>query len=175
MLQYWGTPFITILYRCFLNREPDQDGLKYYLSRLESGVDRLVIIEQFVKSHEVKAHFSQQELLLIKLEINRLKALHHSGFLPIARLVSSSMSKNQRMMMNKMAELQFHIERPNIPSSSYFLQSPKYLEHLKIKKISQAFGYLRNNKSENNLKPNSLSNTLNDSEKKLFNKIIKQF
>lgn len=174
MLQYWGTPFMTVVYRCFLNREPDPEGLKYYLGRLETGIDRLTIIEQFVKSSEVKAHFSPQQLLLIKFEINRLKAIHHSGFLPIARVVSGSLNKSERIMMNKVSELQFHLERPDIPSSSQFLHTPKYLEPFKITKVSQAFNYLKNSKSEGNLTSNSISHTLNDSEKKLFNKIIKQ-
>lgn len=158
ILQYWGTPFITILYRCFLNRDPEPEGLKYYLGRLEQGIDRHIIIEQFLKSSEVTYHFEPKELLLIRLEVNRLRALHTSGFLPVARLFSQSMPKNQRIMLNRLNELQFQFEKPSIPSRNEFLKaSPRLLP----KMINQ--------------QQNSIVGSLNNSEKLIFKKILKQF
>ncbi|RKG42243.1 DUF4214 domain-containing protein [Acinetobacter cumulans] len=163
MLQYWGTPFVTILYRCFLNREPDPEGLKYYLGRLEQGIDRLTIIEQMLKSAETKLHFNQKDLTLIRLDVQRLKALSISGYLPVVRLFSTSMPKNQRILMNRLTELQFKLESNDIPKREHFLSTHSIsFEKLKL---------VRNK----NIKSLPLATaTLNDKEQKLFNEIIKQ-
>ena len=160
MLQYWGTPFITILYRCLLNREPDTEGLNYYLNRLENGVNRFNIIEQFLKSPEVQIHFSRQELILIRLELLQLKARYTSGFLPVARIFSQSFTAKQRIMLNRLNELQYHIDRSSIPHKQEFI---------KVRPLIQV-------KSLNKTKPaDQQLQSLSAKEKKLFKKIYNQF
>lgn len=173
ILQYWGTPFITILYRCFLNREPDPEGLKYYLGRLTQGVDRLIIIEQFLKAPEVKQHLTKQQLLFVKIEISRLKALQPTDFLPITRWISNSSSRNQRIMMNRIAELQFRIEQSDIPPASNFIKQQKILKQLKIEKLASAFQHLKH-KTSHGSQASDYENMLSESERTLFKKIIKQ-
>lgn len=158
MLQYWGTPFITILYRCFLHREPDADGLRYYLGRLELGIDRLTIIEQLLKSLEAKKHFSQKELLILQFEIKQLKVQHTAGFLPIARLFSASLSRSQRVMLNRLSEVQYHVEHPTISQRSDFIKTTHIIKPRLSKQTNST----------------DLLIGLNPKEKKLFNKIYKQ-
>ncbi|MBI1450686.1 MULTISPECIES: DUF4214 domain-containing protein [Acinetobacter] len=160
ILQYWGTPFITILYRCLLNREPDSEGLKYYLNRLEQGVNRFNIIEQFLKSPEVQVHFSRQELLLIRLELLQLKARYTSGFLPVARIFSQSFTAKQRIMLNRLNELQYHIDHSSIPHKQEFM---------KVKPIVQFKAFNKIKSSDDHLQ------SLSAKEKKLFKKIYNQF
>lgn len=158
MLQYWGTPFVTIMYRCFLNREPDSDGLKYYLGRLEQGYDRLTIIEQILKSSETKIHYSTQDLVFLRLEIKKLSAQQVSGFLPIARIFSQSFTKSQRIMLNRLNELQYQIEKPQIPFKTEF-----YAKQINLPSI----------KSTKSI--NSNLSGLSPLEKKAFKNIYNQF
>ena len=160
MLQYWGTPFVTILYRCFLHREPDPEGLKYYLGRLEQGVDRLTIIEQMLKSSETKVHFDQKNLTLIRLEIQRLKGVSLSGYLPVVRLFSKSLPKSQRILMNQLTELQFKLDHKDIPHREEFtISHNKFLtDRFKLhKKADQSTPLLA---------------TLNSHEQKIFKEIF---
>ena len=121
ILQYWGTPFITILYRCFLNREPDPNGLKYYLSRLEAGIDRTIIIDQFLKSSETKKQFDQKALIKFRLQLKHIQSLQYTVQIPIVRNFSSALPRKERILMNRMYELQYHIQHPSIPSRSEFI------------------------------------------------------
>ncbi|WP_143757530.1 DUF4214 domain-containing protein, partial [Burkholderia singularis] len=54
MLVYDGVEFVYCAYRTLLGRDPDQEGASYYLSRLESGVNKLQIIDQLCSSPEMK-------------------------------------------------------------------------------------------------------------------------
>lgn len=46
------TEFVTRLYRTFMNREPDQGGLDFWLTQLKSGKDRMYVFNGFVGSVE---------------------------------------------------------------------------------------------------------------------------
>lgn len=152
ILQYWGTPFVTILYRCFLNREPDQDGLSYYLARLEQGTERIEIINQFIKSPETQRHFAKKDLLQLKIEIAKLHSASLVGNLPVLSAFSESLSRKERILMNRMYELQFHIQHSPIPSRSAFILQ------------------CTSNKGNEKL---TILNSLNKSEQTLFKNILK--
>lgn len=47
-----NTDYVTILYRTFLNREPDAGGLSFWAQQLESGSSRRQILAGFVNSDE---------------------------------------------------------------------------------------------------------------------------
>lgn len=49
---YDNDKFITVLYKIFFDREPDQDGLAYWNSQLAAGSSRVQIIDGFVNSQE---------------------------------------------------------------------------------------------------------------------------
>ena len=152
ILQYWGTPFVTILYRCFLNREPDQDGLSYYLARLEQGTERIEIINQFIKSPETQRHFAKKDLLQLKIEIAKLHSANLVGNLPVLSAFSESLSRKERILMNRMYELQFHLQHPSIPSRSEF-----FIQHT----------------AKTTVTPNNSPQMLNKAEQTLFNQILK--
>lgn len=152
ILQYWGTPFVTILYRCFLNREPDQGGLQYYLSRLEQGIERTTIIEQFLKSAETKRQFKQKDLIQFRIDLTKFKSLHIAGHLPVIRSFTDNMSRKERILMNRMYELQFHLQHPSIPSRSEF-----FIQHT----------------AKTTVTPNNSPQMLNKAEQTLFNQILK--
>jgi N-acetylmuramoyl-L-alanine amidase len=50
--RYTNTQYVTVLYRTFLDREPDAEGRAYHLGRLNSGVSRLVVLYGFSRSAE---------------------------------------------------------------------------------------------------------------------------
>lgn len=49
---YDNDKFVTVLYKIFFDREPDQDGLAYWNSQLAAGSSRVQIIDGFVNSQE---------------------------------------------------------------------------------------------------------------------------
>lgn len=49
---YDNDKFVTVLYKIFFDREPDQDGLAYWNSQLAAGSSKVQIIDGFVNSQE---------------------------------------------------------------------------------------------------------------------------
>ena len=52
--------FVTDLYQTFLQREPDQDGLNYWVSQLSQGLTRDILITTFAYCDEFKAYMTTQ-------------------------------------------------------------------------------------------------------------------
>ena len=46
LLSYYDEDFVRCAYQTLLGREPDEDGLRYYLIRVRSGVDKMEILAQ---------------------------------------------------------------------------------------------------------------------------------
>lgn len=47
-----STDYMTILYKCFFDRDPDGDGLNYWLNKLAEGYSRRYVLASFVNSQE---------------------------------------------------------------------------------------------------------------------------
>ena len=47
--------YVKILYRTFLGREADEEGLKYWVNKLKNGSSRESIVPGFSNSQEFKA------------------------------------------------------------------------------------------------------------------------
>jgi len=44
--------FLTMLYKAILGRDPEDDGLKFWMKRMKSGYSRQIILEEFIESEE---------------------------------------------------------------------------------------------------------------------------
>jgi glycosyltransferase involved in cell wall biosynthesis len=54
LLDYHDEAFVFAAYRTLLLRDPDTDGLSYYLKRLRRGIDKLDILDQLCSSDEAR-------------------------------------------------------------------------------------------------------------------------
>ena len=63
LLSYQGEEFLHVAYRSLLQRNVDQEGLKYYLDRLRIGTSKIEILGQIRNSEEGKLHQSNIENL----------------------------------------------------------------------------------------------------------------
>ncbi|HRX70565.1 MAG TPA: DUF4214 domain-containing protein [Candidatus Competibacteraceae bacterium] len=54
------TQFVTDLYRTFFNREPDDDGLSYWLGQIRAGLPRNIVLYQFLFSPEFTTYMQEQ-------------------------------------------------------------------------------------------------------------------
>ncbi|MBE7564243.1 DUF4214 domain-containing protein [Acidithiobacillus sp. HP-6] len=69
-----GREFVTEAYRSLLNREPDVQGMAYYLGRLAQGRGKYSVIVQLSKSLECKPH---DQLEGLKELIENYRRSHH--------------------------------------------------------------------------------------------------
>jgi len=56
---YSNADYVNVLYRTFLDREPDPDGYNYHFNRLNSGVSRVTVMYGFSRSAEFKRLIGQ--------------------------------------------------------------------------------------------------------------------
>ncbi len=52
---YGSRDYITVLYRTFFNREPEESGMEYYLDRIAERLNRRAVLTGFVNSPEFDA------------------------------------------------------------------------------------------------------------------------
>ncbi len=63
LLSYPDQPFVLCAFRTLLGRDPDQEGLNYYLGRVRSGYAKIQILRQLRRSPECALRDAYQTLL----------------------------------------------------------------------------------------------------------------
>lgn len=136
LLQYWGTPFIEILYHIAFDTYPDEGGLQYYRAKLDNGVERIKIIKQITSASNSKVAFEDidgAKQLLAKVQKRESLRKKFRPLKPIYLFMTSLEKKffvNERILLNSTYEIN-HFLRHN-PSLSSQQLTPSLLPSLHL-------------------------------------------
>lgn len=85
LFKYYDRTFVRLSYLLIFNREPDLIGENYYLDRLRSGISRVHILDQMIKSSEKKTDIKEIKglsELIAKYQVEKVPVVGHLvGFL----------------------------------------------------------------------------------------------
>jgi len=72
LLSYYDIQFVHCAYKTLLGREPDPEGMHYYLMRLRSGINKIKILSDIRKSEEAKLYSSNHSRIAkISMQIKK--------------------------------------------------------------------------------------------------------
>lgn len=106
LLENFDQRFVECAYRTLLGRDPDSEGMNYYLKRVRSGISKMEIVAQLKQSTEGKNHQSNLDGLKIALQKYNIIKIPLIGW--IYKLFVESEYNNSTMRRVRAIENQIH-------------------------------------------------------------------
>ena len=155
LLELYGEPFVCEVYRILLGRDPDPEGLAYYLKRLRRGKSKIAILAQIKSSKEarsIKANLPGMNAAIRRYKWSQLP------FIGWIKPSSKQMNNRLRAIENRLFELDYaYTNKYNAELESRIAEKELYIEdkEIYIAKLLQVI-------NSNPIKEKSLTPLLSD-------------